>query len=122
MTRDHLMGYPEVLPALFDQRPHKPYPLGIPTRAQLRLVQGMNSGDVSPTLADYLPNDVVQCTAGDLRAIGRNPAIQDARRRGAVVGFDLGLGAARLGVSPAFDGRLVVDCEFKPQGNYGTRD
>lgn len=93
MKHDHLMGYPYAVgwsvdatePDLWLIQPYRPYPLGAPNRVMPR-VMGVDLA--APALADYLPNDVVQCTAGDLRAIGQNPQIQAARRRGALVDFN----------------------------------
>lgn len=85
MTRDHLMGYPEA--ARWSAEADKP------VVKRIRLKARPAPAPVAlPTLADYLPTGVDQCTNRDRQGISRNPAIRAVRFRGVLIEFDNHLG------------------------------
>lgn len=91
MKHDHLMGYPEAAKWSADaEKPEvkrirlKPRPA--PTPAPL------------PTLADYLPTGVTQCTDKDRQGISRNEEIRAVRFRGVLIEFDKCLGQVMHGL------------------------
>ena len=91
MSRDHLMGYPEA--ARWSADAEKP------EVKRIRLKPRPAPAPVAlPTLADYLPTGVTQCTNKDRQGISRNLEIRAVRFRGVLIEFDHCLGQVMRGV------------------------